>query len=65
MGVLKAIGYIVAAVAVLTALFTGVLFVVVIGIAGGILLDLVGATILTAYSLKGYFDSDKKRSDSD
>lgn len=65
MGVLKAIGYLIAAVAVLTALFTGVLFVVVIGIAVGLLLDLVGATIFTAYSLKSYFNSDKKRSDLD
>ncbi len=65
MGVLKLIGYIVAAVAVLTALFMGVLFVVVIGIVGGILLDLIGATIFTAYGLKNYFSSDKERSDSD
>lgn len=65
MGVLKPIGYLIAAVAVLTALFTGVLFVVVIGIAGGLLLDLVGATVLTAYALKNYFNSDKKRSDLD
>ena len=64
MGVLKAIGYLVAAVAVLTALATGVLFVIVIGIAGGLLLDFVGATIFTAYGLKNYFNSNK-RSDSD
>lgn len=65
MGVLKLVGYIVAAIAVLTALFTGAMFVVVIGIVGGLLLDFIGAVILTAYSLKNYFASDEKRSDLD
>lgn len=65
MGVLKLVGYIVAAIAVLTALFTGAMFVVVIGIVGGFLLDFIGAVILTAYSLKSYFASDEKRSDLD
>ena len=65
MGVLKLVGYFVAAVAVLTALAMGAMFVLVIGIVGGLLLDLVGATIFTAYSLKSYFNSDKKRSDLD
>lgn len=63
MGVLKTVGYLVAAVAVLTALFTGVLVVVVIGIAGGILLDLCGATFFTAASMRAYFEGAKKRSD--
>ncbi len=65
MGVLKLIGYLIAAVAVLTALFMSALFVIVIGIAGGLLLDLAGATIFTAYALKNYLSSDKKRSDPD
>lgn len=65
MGVLKAIGYFIVALAVLTALFMGAMFVVVIGIVGGLLLDLIGATIFTAYALKNYFTSDKKRSDLD
>ena len=65
MGVLKLVGYFVAAVAVLTALAMGAMFVIVIGIVGGLLLDLVGATIFTAYALKNYLNSDKKRSDLD
>lgn len=65
MGVLKLIGYLVAAVAVLTALFMSAMFIVVVGIVGGLLLDLIGATIFTAYALKNYFSSDKKRSDLD
>ena len=65
MGVLRLVGYFVAAVAVLTALAMGAMFVIVIGIVVGLLLDLVGATIFTAYALKNYFNSDKKRSDLD
>ena len=65
MGVLKLIGYLVAAVVVLTALFMSAMFIVVVGIVGGLLLDLIGATIFTAYALKNYFSSDKKRSDLD
>ena len=65
MGVLKLIGYLVASVAVLTALFMSAMFIVVVGIVGGLLLDLIGATIFTAYALKNYFSSDKKRSDLD
>lgn len=65
MGVLKLIGHLVAAVAVLTALFMSAMFIVVVGIVGGLLLDLIGATIFTAYALKSYFSSDNKRSDLD
>ena len=65
MGVLKLIGHLVAAVAVLTALFMSAMFIVVVGIVGGLLLELIGATIFTAYALKNYFSSDKKRSDLD
>ena len=65
MGVLKLVGYLIVAVAVLTALAMGALFVIVIGIAGGLLLDLAGATIFTASALKMYFNSEKKRSDLD
>lgn len=62
MGVLKAIGYLIAGVAVLTALLTGALAIIVIGIVGGILLDFVGASIFTASALKSYFN-DTERSD--
>ena len=65
MGVLKLVGYLVAAVAVLTALFMGALLVVAVGLVIGMLGSLAGTTIFTAYSLKSYFNSDKKRSDLD
>lgn len=64
MGVLKLIGYLVAAVAVLTALAMGALSIIVLGIVGGLLLDFVAAVVFTAYGLRNYFDSNK-RSDSD
>lgn len=64
MGVLKLIGYLVAAVAVLTALAMGALSIIVLGIVGGLLLDFVAAAVFTAYGLRNYFDSNK-RSDSD
>ena len=65
MGVLKLIGYFVFAMAVLTALAMGAMFVFALGVIGGILLKFIGATIFTAYALKNYFESDKTRSDLD
>lgn len=65
MEVLKLIGYLIAAVAVLTALVMGGLLIVVIGLVVGALGSLIGTTVFTAFGLKNYFDSAKKRSDSD
>lgn len=65
MGVLKPIGYLIAAVAVLTALLMGAMLVVAVGLVVGMLGSLIGTTIFTAYGLKSYFNSSKKRSDLD
>lgn len=59
MGVLKLLGYLVAAVAVLTALAMSALFVLVSGFIIGIAIDVIGGVIFTAYALKNYFNSDK------
>jgi len=64
-GVLKAIGYLIAAVAVLTVLAMGGMLIVVIGLVVGAIGSLIGTTVFTAYGLKNYFDSNKKRSDLD
>lgn len=60
MGALKLVGYLIAAVAVLTVLVSGGLLIILLGIVVGIILDVVGATLFTAGALKAYFDSDKK-----
>lgn len=57
MGVMKAIGYLLAAVIVVTALCCGGLFIILAGMAVGILLDVVGAVLLTAISMRAYFSN--------
>lgn len=56
MGTLKLVGYLVAGVAVLTALFTGVAAIIVVGIAFGLLLNLTTLTVFTASAIKKYFE---------
>lgn len=61
MRALKLIGYLIAAVAVLTVLASGGLLIILAGIVIGIILDLVGATLFTAGALKAYMNSGKKK----
>lgn len=56
MGALKNIGYLVAAVALLAALFSGAVVVIIIGTAIGIFLKVVVASFFTATAIKTYFD---------
>jgi K+-transporting ATPase c subunit len=65
MAVLKGIGYLILAVAVLTVLFFGGAFIIVVGILFGLLMSVVGTTVFTASSLKTYFSSEEKHSDID
>lgn len=63
MQVLKCVGYLVAAIAVLAAIVFGGITLLVIGIIIGVLIDVFAALLLTAASLKSYFGgerSDKK-----
>lgn len=48
MKALKIVGYLIAAVAILTALFTSAIAIIIIGIAFGIILNLSAATFFTA-----------------
>lgn len=57
MGVLKGICYIVAAIAVLTVIVSGGVFIILAGIAVGLLLDVIGAVLFTATGLRAYFKS--------
>lgn len=59
MGVLKGLGYLIAAVAVLTVLCSAGLFVILAGLAVGIILDVAGATLFTAAALRAYFENKK------
>ena len=53
------------AVAVLTVLFFGGAFILVVGIVIGLVMSVVGSTVFTASSLKAYFSSEAKHSDTD
>lgn len=59
MGVLKGIGYLIAAVAVFTALCFGGLFIIIAGFALGIFLDVAGAVLFTAAAIRVYFTNKK------
>lgn len=61
MGALKLIGYLIAAVAVLTVLISGGIFIIIAGIVVGLILDVAGTTIFTAAALKAYVESEKKK----
>lgn len=63
MGILKGIGYLIAAIAVLTVLFFGGAIVLIIGVVLGLVLNMVGLTVFTATSLKAFFSSEAKSSD--
>ena len=65
MQVLKGIGYLILAVAVLTVLFFGGAFILVVGSVIGLVMSVVGSTVFTASSLKAYFSSEAKHSDTD
>lgn len=65
MGVLKGIGYLILAVAVLTVLFFGGVFIIGLGILVGLVMSAVGSTVFTASSLKAYFSAGDKHSDTD
>jgi len=56
--VLKGIGYLIAAIAVLTVLFSGGILIVAVGMALGILVSLISMTLFTASSLKAFFEED-------
>lgn len=56
MAALKNIGYLVAAVALLAAVFSGAVVVIIIGTAIGIFLKVVVACFFTATAIKTYFD---------
>lgn len=56
---LKGIGYLVAAVALLTMLITGFAVIVIAGIVIGLVANATGATLLTAASLRRYFERPK------
>jgi len=57
MKVLKVIGYLIAAIMVLTVLVTGGLFIVALAIAGGLILSLITTVIFTASSIRAYFEN--------
>lgn len=65
MGVLKGIGYLILAVAVLTVLVFGGAFIVIVGVLFGCVLSLIGSTIFTASSLKSFFESKDKHNGTD
>lgn len=65
MRVLQGIGYLVAAVAVLTVLFFGGVFIIGAGILVGLVMSAVGSTVFTAGALKAYFSSEEKHSGTD
>lgn len=65
MQVLKGIGYLILAVAVLTVLFFGGAFIIVVGVVIGLVMSAVGSTVFTASSLKAYFSAEDKHSDTD
>jgi hypothetical protein len=65
MGVLKGIGYLILAVAVLTVIFFGGIFIIGVGILFGLVMSAVGTTVFTASSLKAYFSSEAKHSGTD
>ena len=56
---LKAIGWLLAAVVVVTMILTGGFILIIVGIAIGLFLDILGLIILTAAALKAHFESDK------
>lgn len=56
MGVLKGIGYLVAALIVLAALFMSVTVLAVTAVVGGAVLSLIGMTVFTAQGLKAFFE---------
>lgn len=56
MGVLKGICYLVAAIAVLTAIFTGFAFILVFGVLFGIVLNIGTLVVFTANGMKSLFE---------
>jgi uncharacterized protein (DUF58 family) len=61
MRVLRNVGYIIVAVAVLTALLCGAFLVAFLGVLFGILLKLIVATLFTATAIKSYVEDTNKR----
>jgi len=57
---LKAIGYLIAAVAVLTVLFSGGILIIGLGLLVGFLLSLLGSVLLTASGIKSLMESPDK-----
>jgi len=57
---LKAIGYLIAAVAVLTVLFSGGILIIGLGLLVGFLLSLLGSVLLTASGIKSLMESPEK-----
>ena len=53
---MKIVGYLVAAVALLTALVSGAILIIIIGIAFGLVLNLSAATFFTAGMIKRFFE---------
>ena len=67
---LKGIGYLIAAVAVLTILLSAGAFIVLVGLVVGLLISVVSMTLFTASGLRSYFEADstpapRKRSSKD
>jgi len=56
--VFKGIGYLIAAIAVLTVLFSGGFLVIAIGFAIGLLLSVTSMIFFTASALRSFFESD-------
>ena len=57
MRILKGICYLVAAIAVLTAILTGAAFVAIVGILFGIMLNIVTLVIFIANGLRAFFEN--------
>ena len=57
MGVLKGICYLVAAIAVLTAIFVGIGFIVFLGIVLGLALNIGSLAVFTANGMKSLFEN--------
>ena len=65
MGVLRGIGYVRAAIAVLTVLGTGSLLIIFLGILGGLLFSLITGILFTASAIRAYFEESKTAQRSD
>lgn len=65
MGVLKGVGYLVAALVVLTALAFGAVVIVSVAIIGGLILSFCGSLFFTASAIKAYWEVPPERSDPD